>query len=177
MISKKQALILGAAAIAGTGVALMVLKGKEGDEGGEEETKKDMMLHYEAPIHAPTDIYAPYSETRITDIVHNIITNITGGGTPPAPSVNDSYQGYGSLDAMLKGHSQEKVGKKIARLKEEAEAAGTTSTAAERSAARYAALEALSRGGGGGGGGSGTKPKPRKPTTYRATPGGGQVAI
>lgn len=172
MVSKKQALILGAVAIAGTGVGLMMLgKGEDnGEDEGEEKTKKEFLIEYSAPVYAPTDIYSPYTETTITDIVHKL-TTLVNPPTPDIPPVSvTDYQGYGSLDAMLKGHSQEKVSKKIARLKEEGEAAGSTSTAAERSAARYAALEELSRGGGGGAAAPSTK-KPagsKKTTRQRA---------
>lgn len=86
MISKKQALILGAAVVGGTGIGLMILKGKEEEDGGEpvEESKKQaLMISYDAPVYAPSEVYAPYTENTITDIVHNIITKIV---PPPPPT-------------------------------------------------------------------------------------------
>jgi len=90
VLSKKQGLILAAAAIGGTGLALMVLgKGKEnGDEGDEkEEPKKErMMIRYEHGVYAPSTVYAPYSERTITDIVHNIFAPQPQQAPPPVPA-------------------------------------------------------------------------------------------
>lgn len=86
MISKKEALVLGAVAIAGTGVGLMILKGKEEEEAGEiPKAKKEMLIRYEAPTYAPSEVYAPYEERTITDIVHNVITNIFAPEPAPTP--------------------------------------------------------------------------------------------
>lgn len=91
-LSKKQALIIGAAVIGGAGLGLMVLgEGDKGnDNGGKEpETKKEMMIRYDAPVYAPSEVYAPYTESNITEIIHNVITRIlppedpTPPGTPP----------------------------------------------------------------------------------------------
>ena len=87
VLSKKQALIIAATVIAGTGIGFMVLGDTGDDNGGESEqipeSKKDLMIHYEAPVYAPSDIYAPYTETNVTEIIHNIITNVL---PPPTPS-------------------------------------------------------------------------------------------
>jgi hypothetical protein len=93
MISKKQALIVAAAVIGGAGLGLMVLGGGDkGDDNGEKPEelakKRELMMHYEAPVHAPSDIYAPYSESNITDIIHNVVTNILPPVTPtPSPVI------------------------------------------------------------------------------------------
>lgn len=90
MLSKKQSLGLAVVAIAGTGVGLMVLGGGGGDKGeeGEEtpETKKELLMRYEAPVYAPSEIYAPYTESTITDIVYNVITRVWPPDVPPVTS-------------------------------------------------------------------------------------------
>ena len=89
MLSKKQALILGAVAIAGTGIGLMMLDKGEGEGkdngGGEgvEESKKEFLIQYSAPVHAPTEIYAPYTETTITNIINKVITYVNPPPVPP----------------------------------------------------------------------------------------------
>jgi hypothetical protein len=88
MMTKKEALVLGAAVIGGAGLGLMILgKGKEEGEGGEEEPerKKEMLIRYEAPVYAPSEVYAPYRETNITDIIHNIITRVVSPLPTPDP--------------------------------------------------------------------------------------------
>lgn len=178
MLSKKQVLILGAAAIAGTGIGLMMLGGGgdagEGEKEAIEESKKEFLIQYSAPIHAPTDIYAPYEEQTITEIVHNVITylNTPPVTPPPEPKPPDYYSavgrsggGYegapdvpGYVPMGIVGGEWKYTSKKDAIA--EAVAAGLPQEVAERELSIYS---------NGGGGGRRTKSTPKKTSTSGMT--------
>jgi len=85
MLSKKEGLILAVAAIGGVGLALTLAGGNDKEEADEREKqmkKEQLMLRYEAPVYAPSEIYAPYEENVVTRIVHNILASPEPGQAP-----------------------------------------------------------------------------------------------
>ena len=154
VLSKKQALIIAATVIAGTGIGFMVL-GDKGDDNGEEseqiaESKKDLLIHYEAPVYAPSDIYAPYTETTTTNIVHNVTTKISSllPSAPPSlglptdtrllavgTTITGKASPHSTLVVSPSGHTAEIYAPPLTPAKKQPTSGG--------------------RGGGGGGGGGG----------------------
>jgi len=177
MLSKKQSLVLAATAIAGTGIGLMLLAGggdkEEGDEKEKQMKKQELMLRYEAPVYSPSEIYAPYSESNITRIVHNILAPAPeqapiipgnavirearrrpGGGYEPAPDVpghvpmgvSDNTWSYATKTAAI----------------QEAVRGGLPQEVAERELSVY-----TNRGSGGGGSAAPKAAAPKKSTYKR----------
>jgi len=110
VLSKKEGLILAVAGIAGVGVALTLAGGSEKEEGDEKEKqmkKQELMLRYEAPVYSPSTITAPYSESNITRIIHNILAPAPAPGQEQAPAAitpgvsNGSKKTYKSAGMAL----------------------------------------------------------------------------
>lgn len=154
MLSKKQALVLGAVAIAGTGIGLMVLGDKD-DNGGEaplEETKKEMLIRYDAPVYAPSEIYAPYSEKSATEIIHNVITYVLPPTPPPIP---DTMPAWAKKDILVAQVEAQRGGITPPPDPAAHHAATRDMTTAEKIAYVAVLREAVETSGSGGSGGSG----------------------
>lgn len=182
MISKKQGLIIAAAVIGGTGLGLMVLGDKDDDNGGEiPEQKKELMIRYEAPVYAPSEIYAPYTETNITEIIHNVVTNVLPA-PPPTPTPNNIVidpdtgrvtSGYFASEEYQKGYRERATARHT-----EARKKRVVEREAEKSYEETVAIAYGSSRLSGGRGASTPKTK-KQPSSggYRAIAGGGQKAI